>query len=281
MVTRARYAGITRRLAAFLLITLSLIFAFNPLLIPIQVSKNVSDAYNVVESLKPGDIVFYDWGYGGRLDKMGKATQEALIRHLIAKDVRIIYNMISAITVGDLSFRANMLRTIYGMNDYQNHPDYGTKFVSLLYLFGFDKALMSVAEDVWGTYRNDEFGTPFSELPIMADIRTGDDIDAYVITMHTILNAAPAILGPYGVKILACTMIIYETQCEQLYRVDLIHGYIAGVRMGGEYSVMRGVPSIAMSFISTYLFSALVAYLGWIVTNYLFVVLPMGKKEET
>lgn len=280
VMTRARYAGITRKVTALIIIGLTVLFALNPIIIPIQVSMNVRDMHEVVDALQPGDVVFYDYGFGGRLDKTGTGMQEAVCRHLIEKDVIIVYNMIAAIGVEAMSGRANMMRYVYGMEDYQNHPDYGVKFVTLRYLAGYGTSLKSLADDVRALYPVDEFGTPMDQHPLWASVQSAADIDVYIITMHTLQNVAPPLLNPYGIDILSLVPILYETQAEQLYRVGLISGYISGLRMGAEYSSLTGFPTIAMSYLASYMFTAIAAYIGWIVTNYVFLVGPGKVKEE-
>ena len=107
------------RVLYVLLVLVLLIPMVKPLGLPLQVSDATRNTFNIVEKLKPGDTVIFDFGYyvDGGPDVQPNAV--ALFEYLFSKDIKIIcfsYKSHGPMIVDDLTAKYEAAGKQYGVD---------------------------------------------------------------------------------------------------------------------------------------------------------------------
>jgi len=145
-----------------------------PLYLPLSISPDTVKYYEAVEALPAGSVIAFGMdvspaGYGGELGPQARATAT----HLFRKPLKIIF----------LSFwetGAPLIEDVWknpfvaaGMKD----KKYGVDYVNLGWVPGTETGMASFAMDIWKTLEKGDYkGTKLADLPIMANVKTVNDI---------------------------------------------------------------------------------------------------------
>lgn len=138
-----------------------------------SVTPPVQGLYDAIEKLEPGSCVWlaadYDPGSMPELYPM----DVALVDHLMSRDIKIISASLWS-PGAPLSQRVlELVGSKYG-------KVYGTDYVNLGFKEGREAVMLSVAEDIPGTFPQDFFGTPVAEIPMLSGIRSLRDMGMIV-----------------------------------------------------------------------------------------------------
>jgi hypothetical protein len=161
-------------LAAIMLIVAALPI-WVPLGIPMPRSYLSWDYYQTVESIPDGGVVviganIYEIGdYHGSRDLWG-----AQFTHWVKKHLKIVCVVLD--TTAHMAFEDVMRR--YKLDSRVGGPYvYGVDWVITPYIPGEEPAMAAVAADIWKACNGRDFyGTPFEQLPIMANIHSFRDV---------------------------------------------------------------------------------------------------------
>jgi hypothetical protein len=238
------------------LILLILMFAgtMAPLEIPVVADPLVVGAYDAIEGLGPGDVVVINFKCGAANERGDAPGIEVTVRHIIQKmmeeDVRVIIYSTSASGpyFGDITTE-QILGTNYP--DTKDLPYYGTKLVEYGYIPGHYTAnLYALAEDFRSIFVADRYGTPTEDIPMMADILGGADLDLW---LHCCTGGSPGttedIIGslhePYGTLIVDAGEQEIITMLVSYFVVGKIAGILYGSGAARQYEVVSGIHSTA------------------------------------
>jgi hypothetical protein len=155
-----------------ILTTLILLCFFIPYLVPIGIPVTISDYTReylaAMNELQPGDIVIIDANWAG----YGERTAGTLVtlRHLFAlQDVRFV--LLSCDAPGMSQITTDVLLTKTLQPEIQaTGKVYGTDYVYLGFLPGWEPMIAGMATNVLGLYENDYYGASTAAMPIFQDV---------------------------------------------------------------------------------------------------------------
>jgi len=164
-----------RRLSWFFAIATVLYMLF-PVLMPMKVSSWTKDYIAEIDKLSPGDIVVFGNNWGGVVAaRAGLTYNTAVLEYLMSKQLRIV--MVAFSQGSDTSF-------LMFMRDWAKAESkgyvYGTHWVITPYIAGEETAMAAVADNMWYS-KTDMFGTPFEQIPLMADIHVLTDAKLTIV----------------------------------------------------------------------------------------------------
>jgi hypothetical protein len=145
-----------------------------PLYLPLSISPDTVKYYEAIEAIPPGSVVVFGMdvspaGYGGELGPQARATAA----HLFRRPIKIIF----------LSFwdtGAPLIEDVWKnkfVAEAMKDKKYGVDYVNLGWIPGTETGMASFATDVWKTLeRGDYKGTKLADLPMMANVKTINDI---------------------------------------------------------------------------------------------------------
>jgi hypothetical protein len=156
----------------------------------------------------------------------------------------------------------------YSYPDTQNHPLYGTNWVEMGYVAGFRTAqLYSMADDMTSIFAADRYGTPYEDIPMLADVATASDISVYV---HGCTHGSPGssedLIGsfhePYGTEIIPCGEQEIITMLVSYWVIGKLAGIIYGSGASLQYESLSGIPSTANPAAG---YATALFYVGWLI----------------
>jgi hypothetical protein len=129
--------------------------------------------------------------------------------------------------------------------------EYGVDYVILPYITGEEAALATFTDDIRSVVARDYEGTSFSQLPIMTDVNSVDDLDLWAA-----FNAAGGggfemivrqVCEPYDIPVVAGWFGVNVPGYSPYYTSGLVKGYYNDLRGAAEYELLTGEPGNALA----------------------------------
>jgi hypothetical protein len=191
----------------FLLVFLSVL---TPILIPIglpvRTTASTRSAFEFIEALQPGDVVWLSYDYGPSSAPENDPMAEGFLRQCLLKKVRVIVTALYPL--GGLGLANQSIARVM-----EEFPDaqYGVDYVNLGYKDGAAAVMRRLADDIAGAFPTDVNGRPIAEFPIMSGLKNIRDvklvftaatglIGEYWITQVRSQVGTPVIIGPTAVS---------------------------------------------------------------------------------
>lgn len=163
----------------------------HPLGIPINVSEQPRRIYNRIEQLKAGDVLLYDISGSPAQAAEVEPGNTVIIKHCFSKGAKIIF--FSLIVEGPSMYQ------IY-MDNVKPEENFGLKYgedyAYLGYIAGEEAAQVGMMTNIPNTAPTDYLGNKIEDLPIMAGIKTVDDVK---LLLSNYAGAIPSRIRAYSV----------------------------------------------------------------------------------
>lgn len=218
----------------------------SPLGLPIPISSDAR-AWNdyVNNEVKDGDTVIFSLMYGTsgmpELFPMSVST----MKHILDKDVNIV--VVSFWIEGPLVFNA-----LLGQVDPADYGKvYGEDWIRLGYIPGQETAMGSLATSFQNVVANDYVeGNPLDSFPIMADIKSAEDIDL-IISFETGTPGTSEWLRqwntPYGVPMITGCIGVSVPGMIPYMNSGQLSALMPGLTVSAEYEVLLNKPGLAVA----------------------------------
>ncbi len=216
----------------FLVISLPLI---RPLGLPISMSPMTTAYYDVVEKVKPGDVVVISMDYSPASMPEQYPATKATVAHLSAKGAKIVG---LGFWADGVPFMDRAFKDVLGAS--KDHPKYGIDFVNLGWIPNGEVGMSALGKDVQATCPKDYYGTPVGALPMMKDIKAGKDFKLLI----TIASGTPGvpewlrqIQAQYEVTTITAVTAVSAPGIRPYFPTQ-IGGVIEGLAGAAEYEVL-------------------------------------------
>ncbi len=219
-----------------------IIAAAFPILYPIGLPMKVSDAtrtvYETIDSVPPGGLVIISADFSfmdvGEMEPMFIV----FLRHLVQMDVKIVTIAFYA------ADSAIVEETVFAkVNPEQYGKTYGVDYVHLGFIPGHETAIAAFADDVKELISKDYYGNSLSELPIMEDFNSAEDIDLAIsmtggseYPFHYIRQW----YSGYGVTITGGARGLDYASMVPYIASGQLTGFLASLRGAAEYELLTG-----------------------------------------
>jgi hypothetical protein len=154
---------------------------------------------------------------------------------------------------------------------------YGEDYVIFPLAAGGEAAQASFLDDVWGTYPNDYYLTSVDTIPMMANIKSGNDFDLVMCCgygVETMQGEIRQSHDKYGLDIVFAVPDSFAPALSPYVEAGQAIGVLAGSQMGAEYETLVGKPGQGLATLGQFA-SAVVGYIIIvIITN---IVSPLGR----
>jgi hypothetical protein len=254
-----RFARFDRRWI-FLIMALAIVIPlYVPIGLPIKPSPMTNAAFNTVEALREGDVVYVS------LDVEPASTPElepyfrALMVQLKRKGVRMVFGCLWY-TAPPLAER--WLREVVdvaiapaGAEGYDGPPDRAyvrnVDYVYLGFREGQINTMLGMATDLRRVFdgRTDD-GLPLDRVPWLANVRSLGDMKL-LISVSALAPGAKEwvqyVQGRYRLRMVAATTAVSTTDLAPYYQSGQLLGLVAGLSGAAEYEVLVGRPSIGVA----------------------------------
>ncbi len=223
-------------------VTLVIVFLIplvRPMGLPLVFSDNTKAAYNLIDAIPEGSIIFHSIAFNPAVDAENWPQMLALTRHCMRNGLKIIFYPV----MQEGGMYAERIRQVYAA---EGNYEYGRDYAILPFKAGGESAVAGL-KDFWSFMPEDADGTPLQNLPLFGSFRDMRDVAAVLASTG----------GQDG--------LFYVSHIQATYKIPVIiagtapvlpfigpylaSGQVAGALIGlsgaAEYESLAGVPGIA------------------------------------
>ena len=248
-----------------------------PIGAPFEMSDITIEIYEFIDALPEDSVVFIGGSAVFAFDLESSASLIACLKQMARKNLRIVC---APFGVEAVQFHKYCIDAAGVMKSRGGDWEYGVDYVQLPYMPGGAAAYVALMEDVHGAVATDVAGTPLNDLPLMRDVLSHEDIDAWIcphwafdmIVRYVI--AERDIPGIYFAQAAAYAnyvpyMMAYPGKCW------MTNGFLGGA----QYETLEGVPGLGCAVIDSYAVMSVV-YVAFIILGNITMYQNMGEEEE-
>jgi hypothetical protein len=250
-----RLLRIDRRII-FLLVALSVtIPILIPLGLPVSTTVPTQMAFDFIETLQPGDVVWLSFDYGPSSAPENDPMADGFMRHALSKDLKVV--VCALYPLGGLGLANNSVARVAA--EFPN-KQYGVDYVNLGYKDGAEAVMRRLGENIADAFPTDVNGRPVAEMPIFQGLRSIRQVKVvftaatgligeYWITLVNAQSGTPVIIGPTAVSAPKYYAFISSGQ---------LAGMLGGMKGAAEYEQLlaKRYPSLGEFYRDTRLFTA-------------------------
>jgi len=191
----------------YLLVAVSLITPIVvPIGLPVSTTASTRRAFEAIEALQPGDVVWLSFDYGPSSTPENDPMADAFLRQCFLKKLRVIVTALYPL--GGLGLANNSLARVTA-----EFPGlrYGEDYVNLGYKDGAAAVMRSLGESISKAFPADQSGRPLADLPMMRGVQNIHQvklvftaatnlIGEYWITQAHAQFGTPVVIGPTAVS---------------------------------------------------------------------------------
>jgi len=230
--------------------TLVLIGVAFPFYVPwprvrVEVSKEVEAAFEVIDAIPPNSrplMLSFDYDPASAAELTPMA--EAILQHCFSKGIRVLAISLqySGQGAGIASDLVPKIAAQYGRKQNEDWVFLGFQPQAVF-------AMLQMGESIPGTFPVDYYGTPVSEIPMMASIQTYDQIPAVMTLASTAVGESWIIYAGtrYGVTILAGLTAVYTADIQPYFQSGQLKGILGGLKGAAEYEKRINHPGDGMA----------------------------------
>ena len=230
-----RMIDIDRRIIYLSVIVVFFIPYIQPIGLPIPITKNTIEMYDIIESLPEGSIVVVATNTGvNKYPEIGPGWV-ALTKHLFERNVKVLFWGIHE----EAGFVSGLI-----LDSFNFEKEYGVDYARFGWIPGLEVGIAAVADDMHGVLSTDIFGTKIESLPIMDDVKTAADVDLLVCgsTSNEHDLYVKHWVSAYGTRMVVNTIGLSLSNVIPFYDAGQVEAYLNGQMGGAEYEVKTKSP---------------------------------------
>jgi hypothetical protein len=244
----------------FLIMGLAIVVPlYFPVNLPIKASPMTKAAFNAVEELQPGDVVFVSMDLEPSSTPELEPYYRAVILQLKRKNVKLVFSTLwyqaPPLVERWLRETVDVALAPAGTPGYTGPPDRAYErnvdYVYLGFREGRENVMLGMGNDLPRVFDGKtEDGAPLSSIPWMAPIKKLGDMKLMVL----ISAGAPGakeyvqfVQNRYALRMVAVTTAVSTTDLAPYYQSRQLLGLVAGLSGSAEYEILVGKPSIGVA----------------------------------
>lgn len=213
-------------------------------------------AFDFVEGLNPGDVVWLSFDYGPSSAPENDPMAEAFMRHCLSRDLRVV--VCALYPLGGLGLANNTVARIA-----TEFPDkkYGTDYVNLGYKDGPEAAMRLLGQNIADAFPTDVNGTPIYESkPVQEGKRIGQQPSTKtgmpifegvhsIRQVKVVFTAATGLIGEYwitltnaqfGTPVIIGPTAVSAPKYYAFLNSGQLAGMLGGMKGAAEYEQLIG-----------------------------------------
>lgn len=226
-----------------------------PIGLPVTTTGSTRAAFEYIEALKPGDVVWISFDYGPSSAPENDPMAEAIMRQCFTKKVRVLVSVFYPL--GGLGLANSAVAKVTA-----EFPDlkYGEDYVNLGYKDGAAAVMHRLGDDISGPFPTDVNGRPIGEIPMMRGIHD-------IRQVKLVFTAATGIIGEwwitqvhsqFGTPIIIGPTAVSAPKYYAYLNAGQLLGMLGGMKGAAEYEkLLAGAhPELAKFYKTTRAFTA-------------------------
>lgn len=237
-----------RRIIYFLIFVVVLAPLMRPFILPIAVSPDTQDYYNVIDKLGPDDVVMvvFDTEFSGYMELQSGIV--ASIRVIIDRGAKIAIAVSHPEATGIPELVLNQLRDVMAEKQYV----YGEDYVNLGYIFPNEAAVAASAQDFHSAVRQDWQGRPLTGT-FLEEVTDWEDWT--LISDYTTGIQSGSLINHYGLRgtpmIVNCIGVMVATQ-KPYVSSGIYKALLQSMRGGAELEYLTGAPGAGLTAMNSF-----------------------------
>lgn len=235
-----RIQNIDKRIIYMLMFVVFTIPLMRPLKLPLNMSPGTKAAFEIIDGLPEGSIVFHAVGISASADAEVWPQMVALSQHYMKKRLRIIY---FPTTLEGGMYINRVLSNIAPKYGYK----YGEDLVALPFKAGGEPVIAGL-KDFYSLYTTDVYGKDLKDLPVLQGFRGMEDVAVLVInTVGDDVNFfVRHIESAFGTTMVAAGAATVLPVIGPYLASGQVKAAISGISGAAEYELLADVPGKAM-----------------------------------
>ena len=222
----------------FLLVALAAILpTIFPFKLPVYVTHETRGVYDEIEKIPDGSLIFFTFDYEPASIAECDHLAKAILRQCLRKKLKIVA---TAFIVQGSGIGERILKDMQK----EFNLKYGEDYAWLGYRAGSQAMIIGLGQNLKETFRNDVYGNPTTDLPILKNVNSLKDFP-YLVCVHDDSYINYWIVYAYerlGIKIgSACTAIMASGMYPFL-DAKQITGIVGGLKGASEYEKLIDYP---------------------------------------
>lgn len=234
-----RIQNISKTAIWVMLVVVFAIPLIRPMGMPLNITAATTAAYNLIDALPAGSIVFQSIGFNPAVDAETWPQLVAMTRHYMSKGLKVIYFP----TMQEGGMYADRIKdTVAPSYGYE----YGKDYAVLPFKAGGETAIAAL-KDFYTLITNDAYGTPVKDLPLFKDFAGMQDVDllAAVTGGEDPIFFVRYIEPVYHTPIVACGTAPLLPVIGPFVASKQIKATVIGLSGAAEYETLAQVPGTA------------------------------------
>jgi len=226
-----------------------------PIGLPVTTTASTRDAFEFIESLKPGDYVLISYDYGPSSAPENDPMAEGIMRQCFLKRIRVV--ICALYPLGGLQLASNSLAKVSA--EFPNLK-YGEDYVNLGFKDGAAAVMKRMGDDIVGAFPTDVRGTPLGQIPMMKGLRS-------LRQVSVVATIATGVIGEYwitqahpqsGVPIIVGPTAVGAPKYYAYLNAGQAVGMLSGMKGAAEYEKLLAgrYPELSRFYKSTRAFTA-------------------------
>jgi hypothetical protein len=237
-----RLSRMDRRIIYLTVVAAVVVPLFLPLRLPIQVTAPVKELYDVIEKLPERSVVLISIDYDPSGAPELQPATLALMRHCFRRNLRV---MVMGLWAPGVPLGTRALEQVARL---EYKKEYGVDYVNFGYRPGGAVTLVNLGRDIHDVCRQDIYGTPVQDIPMMHDVKDASDI-GLVITMSMGVPGSDQWIWYYQARyrgnLATAQTAIGAPRYYQYLQTGQLVGLIGGMKGSAEYERLVGQPGLA------------------------------------
>lgn len=226
-----------------------------PIGLPVTTTGSTRKAFEYIERLKPGDVVWISYDYGPSSAPENDPMAEAFLRQCFLKKLRVI--VCAFYPLGGLGLANNSVARIVAETPGLR---YGVDYINLGYKDGAAAVMRRLGDNIADAFPTDVNGRKIEEFPIMKGIH-----DIHHVAL--VFTVATGIIGEYwitqvhaqfGTPIIIGPTAVSAPKYYAYLNAGQLEGMLGGMKGAAEYEklLMAKYPSLNRYYHETKYFTA-------------------------
>ena len=258
-------------LVYLMIIVLCGVVVLYPLGLPLTINESTEHFYDTLNNIPEGSVILWNEGY--MVSSFVSGSQIALYRKYFdlmrEKDVNVIF--VSSCVDGPLG--GALIQKMLDAGVDKTDTVYGTDYVNLGWLPGFEAVLAAIAQDIQSVTQEDAYGTSITELDLMKGLTTDD---LYLLGFSCGVSVDPWMRqwGPLGKPILMIGGENLIAQAMGYVEAGTVEAYLNGGRGNAEFEQLYGYFTLQTAIMDAKNLMSIYGIVLMILSNIIF-----GKKK--
>jgi hypothetical protein len=240
----------------YILVAVSLITPIVvPIGLPVTTTSSTRTAFEYIERLNPGDVVWLSFDYGPSSAPENDPMAEAFLRQCFLRKVRVIVTALYPL--GGLGLANN---TLLRVTPEFPSVKYGEDYINLGYKDGAAAVMRRLGDNIAQAFPTDVNGRPLAEFPIMRGIHN-------IRQIKLVFTAATGLIGEYwitqvhaqfGTPVIIGPTAVGAPKYYAYLNAGQLIGMLGGMKGAAEYEklLMAKYPQLDRYYHETRFFTA-------------------------